>query len=211
MLLKEACIESLPQALAAERQGADRLELCSRLDVGGLTPGAALVEAVLSSVKIPVMLMIRCREGNFCYSPAEMEEMLRQIAAFKSMGSPQLAGFVTGVLTEDATVDVKALRRLTAAAHPYPITFHKAIDACAEPLAAIRVLKTQPGVSRVLSSGGAATALAGAGVLRSMIQEAGNDLTLIAAGKVTHENLETVHKLIGAREYHGRLIVGRLD
>ncbi|RME01229.1 MAG: copper homeostasis protein CutC [Bacteroidetes bacterium] len=210
MPLKEACVESLQEALAAERQGADRLELCSRLEVGGLTPGVELAQEVLNAVSIPVMLMIRCREGDFCYSPAEVDEMLRQIATFKALNSPQLAGFVTGALTEVGTVDVPTLSRLADAAQPSPITFHKAIDECPDPLAAIQVLKTLPGITRVLSSGGASTAQGGAEMLMSMIAAAGENLTIIAAGKVTHENLAALHHSIGASEYHGRLIVGNL-
>ncbi len=211
MLIREACIESLEQALAAERQGADRVELCSRLEVGGLTPGIELVQKVLSAVKIPVMLMVRCRAGNFCYNPAELDEMLHQIATFKNLNNPQLAGFVTGALTPDRAVDVPAMNKLAEEAAPHPVTFHKAIDECSDPVHATEVLKTIPGATRILSSGGASTALEGTEMLKSMIKAAGEDLIIIAAGKVTNENLEKVHNAIGAREYHGRLIVGKLD
>ena len=211
ILIKEACIESLEQAIAAQQQGANRLELCTRLDLGGLSPGTALVKEVLEAVSIPVMVMVRNRAGDFCYSPAELREMLSQIEILKALQSRTIAGFVTGALTPEGRVDVEAMKQLAERAAPYPITFHKAIDHSHHLLQALQTLKTIPGITGVLSSGGAGTALEGAPVLRAMIQRAGAGLTIIAAGKITRENLAEVHRAIGGREYHGRLIVGPLS
>lgn len=211
MLLKEVCCETLEQSMIAERRGADRLELCAELKVGGLTPELELARDVLRFVNIPVMVMIRCRAGDFCYSSTEINTMASQIEAFKGMAGNKPAGFVLGALTPDKAIDVPATAHLAKVAAPYPVTFHKAIDECRHPVAALQLLKTIPGITRVLSSGGQATAIEGAPNLRAMIAAAGQDLTVVVAGRVTSENLAEVHRTIGGCEYHGRLIVGQLN
>ncbi len=203
-MILEACVETLDQCILAEKSGAHRVELCADLDVGGLTPSRELIEAVLAKLTIPVMAMIRPRGGNFVYSDEELEEMKRQIDFCKTAG---VAGVVFGFLTEKNEVDVEKTAEFARLAQPLLVTFHKAIDDTPDPVEATKILARIPGIQRILTSGGAATALEGKEVLRKMIAAAGEGLTILAAGKVTAENLAEVHQAVGAREYHGKRIV----
>ncbi len=203
-LILEACVETLEQCILAEKNGADRLELCADLSVGGLTPSRELLDSVMAAVKIPVMAMIRPRAGNFVCSEEEIEEMKHSILVCKTAG---VAGVVFGCLTPDGRIDVAQTSELVRFALPLSVTFHKAIDETPDPVAATSTLKQIPGIQRILTSGGAATALEGQEVLRKMIEAAGEGLTILAAGKVTSENLADVHHAVGAKEYHGKRIV----
>lgn len=203
-LLLEACVETAEQARQAQVNGARRIELCSALNVGGLTPSRELTEATMRDLSIPVMIMIRPRAGNFVYTEAEMDEMKRSILMGKELG---VSGFVFGCLTPGHEIDLEKTSELVRFALPSRVTFHKAIDETPDPVAATRLLAQIPGIQRILTSGGAATALEGKEVLKKMIAAAGDRLTILAAGKVTAENLKQVHAAVGASEYHGRRIV----
>jgi copper homeostasis protein len=124
--LLESVVETVAAARAAEHAGAARLELCSRLADGGLTPAAGLVTAVLERVSIPVFVMVRPRAGDFTYSGAEMAEALHDVAALRMRGAH---GIVLGVLHRDGRVDVERTRRLVERAEGVPVTFHRAFDA----------------------------------------------------------------------------------
>ncbi|HMA23189.1 MAG TPA: copper homeostasis protein CutC, partial [Gemmatimonadaceae bacterium] len=165
----EACVESLEAALAAERGGADRLELCLNLDVGGTTPRAELLAAVKSHVGMPVFTMIRPRGGSFVYTPSDRDEIRRDVAAVREHGAD---GLVLGMLDERGRIDVHGMRDVLADADGLPITFHRAFDEIADQHAALDLLM-ELGVGRVLTSGGAASALEGADAIRSLVEHAG--------------------------------------
>jgi copper homeostasis protein len=203
-MIREACVETVQHAIRAEKLGADRLELCARLDLGGISPPLTLVQEVLKSCTIPVRIMVRPRGGSFVFTRDEIAVMLRYITRCKPAG---IQGFVMGALTPGNRLDIPLINQLADAASPLPVTIHKAIDETADPLAGIESLKSIPGITHVLSSGKAETAIRGAGLLKKMILAAGNDLIVLVAGRITAANLEQVHQLIGAREYHGRKIV----
>src|SRR6476469_8730205 len=156
--LLESVVESVAGARAAEQAGAARLELCSRLADGGVTPPAGLVTAVLERVSIPVFVMVRPRPGDFVYSHAEMHEALKDVTALRMRGA---RGFVVGVLHPDRRIDVERTRTLVDRAQGLPVTFHRAFDEAPDPNAALEDA-IEAGASRVLTSGGAATALDGA-------------------------------------------------
>ena len=124
-IVKEACVERLDEAIFAEKNGADRIELCSRLDLDGLTPHRKMIQDVINSVKIPVKVMIRPRGGNFVYHDQELDVMKEDILYCKRVN---VSGIVFGVLKDDKTVDLIATRLLTDMAAGLEITFHKAID-----------------------------------------------------------------------------------
>jgi copper homeostasis protein len=203
-LLKEACVETLEDALRAQACGADRIELCANLAVGGLTPGDGLILAAKQTLHLPIMVMVRPVAGNFVATRADFEAMKRTIVFCKKV---KVAGVVFGLLTELREVDIPRTTALAELAQPLLVTFHKAIDETADILKSVAALKCIPGIRRILTSGGAATALEGAPVLRQMLAATGPDLTILAAGRVTNENLKEVHRATGAREYHGRRIV----
>lgn len=204
-LIKEACVETYEQAMLAQKNGANRIELCGDLSVGGITPDFALVEKLLAELTIPIMVMVRPRGGNFVYTKEELEEMKATILTFKKM---KVAGVVFGILNKDSTVNIIQTQALAQLAKPLKVTFHKAIDATSDILNEFDKLLKISEIDIVLTSGGKATALEGANVLKKMIELAGEDLTVLSAGKVTSQNLNEVHRMVGGKEYHGRKIVG---
>lgn len=206
--LLEACVDDEIQALNAQRQGANRIELCARLDLDGLTPDEEFIRFALKELHIPVHVMIRPRGGDFVYSEAELEAMRESIAFCKAAGAP---GVVFGVLNSDNTLNMPAIEELAALARPMKVVIHKAIDRTPDPVAALEQLLQAGAADYVLTSGGAPTAKEGAAVLRRMVELGGGRITIIAAGKVTRENLDEMRTLLGAREFHGRLIVGPLS
>ena len=207
-MILEACVDSLSQALHAQALGAHRIELCSRLDVGGLSPSREILARALRQLDIPVKVMIRLRAGDFVYSKEELVLLEREILFCMEAGVKEI---VLGASLPSGMLDIGAIRRLASVAGPMTITVHKAIDLSPDPLADLDDLRSIPNITHILSSGKQPTALEGSALLREMIRSAGDRFTIIAAGKVTKENLASVHKAIGASEYHGKLIVGQLS
>jgi copper homeostasis protein len=207
-LIREACVESFREAERAQELGAERIELCARLDLGGITPSYALIESVKKNLRIPVMVMIRPRGGNFTYDRMELKIMRQNIGMCEQMG---IDGIVFGFLKQSGEIDTTLTRDFTRLAYPLEVTFHKAIDDTPDPVAAVDMLKEIDGVSRVLSSGGAATAFEGATVLNRMISAAEGRLIIMAGGKVTRENLQEMSDIIRTNEFHGKKIVGPLN
>ena len=206
-IVKEACVERLDEAILAEKNGANRIELCSRLDLDGLTPHRNMIKDVINSVKIPVKVMIRPRGGNFVYHDQELDVMKDDILYCKRVN---VSGIVLGVLKEDKTVDLIATRLLSDIASGLEITFHKAIDEASSILTELDRLKSIQAVTNILTSGGADSAMEGCDTIKEMVNRYKGQLTIIAAGKITEQNIIKVHQLTGAQEYHGRKIVGDL-
>jgi copper homeostasis protein len=202
LTLVEAAVETPESALAAERAGADRIELCENLSEGGTTPGEGLIAAVTERTRIPVFVLIRPRAGGFVYSRNEFEEMTRDIERAGSLG---IAGIVTGALTAQGRVNVGLTRALIEAAAGLPVTFHRAIDSAANLPAALEET-IEAGASRVLTSGGAATALEGMDVVAALADQAGDRIAVVAAGGIREHNVRDVIARTGVREVHARLI-----
>ena len=207
-ILKEACVESFSEALAAQERGADRIELCDNLAVGGTTQSYGTIKKALETLKIPVFPIIRARGGNFCYSQEEMEIMKEDIKMCKSLGAK---GIVIGMLKENEEtgkkeIDWEVLKEVVELAHPMEITFHKAIDELENPVEVIDEL-VKIGVKRILTSGTKATALEGREILNQMLAKADGRITIVVAGGVTTENFAEVSKNIVSTEYHGKKIV----
>lgn len=201
--LKEACVESFFEAKEAEKRGADRIELCDNLSMGGTTPSYGTIKKTLEKLKIPVFPIIRPRGGDFCYSSDEIEIMKEDIKICKSLGAK---GVVLGMLTEDKKIDFELVKEFVSLAAPMEVTFHKAIDELENPIEAIDSL-AEAGIKRILSSGTKATALEGVDILNKMINKAGDRITIVVAGKVTSENFKEVSEKIVSSEYHGKIIV----
>ena len=206
-IVKEACVERLDEAILAEKNGADRIELCSRLDLDGLTPHRKMIQDVINSVKIPVKVMIRPRGGNFVYHGKELDVMKEDILYCKRVN---VSGIVFGVLKDDKTVDLIATRLLTDMAAGLEITFHKAIDEVSSIFTELDRLRSIKEITNILTSGAADSAMRGSHTLKEMVTRYKGQLTIISAGKITEQNIVKVHELIGAQEYHGRKIVGNL-
>ncbi|MFL3008888.1 MAG: copper homeostasis protein CutC [Candidatus Neomarinimicrobiota bacterium] len=189
--IREVCIDSIDQAMKAERQGADRLELCSALHLDGLTPKINEVYKVIKIIQIPIKVMVRCRDGNFIYNDGEISKMEEEIDLFKSMGVQEI---VTGALTESNYIDQNATRRLVNRANPMKVTFHKAIDYTDDMLGQINILSKIKGINSILTSGGAESALKGVNKINKIINKFGSRFRIIAAGSITNKNLEILSK-----------------
>lgn len=199
--LLEISVESLEAALAAERGGADRIELCANLSIGGVTPSIALLRAVRAQVRIPIFSMVRPRAGDFVYSVAEFSEMRRSIADAQESG---MDGVVLGVLMKDHRVDVERTQELVEFAKPLPVTFHRAFDEAADLRRALEGV-IQTGAGRILTSGGAKSALEGATVLAELIVAAGDRLSIVPGAGISASNILLVAEQTGAREFHSGL------
>ena len=202
-MIKEACVESFEKALEAQSNGANRIELCENLAVGGTTPSYGTVKICLEKLNIPIFPMIRARGGNFVYSKDEIEIMKEDIKIFKELG---VKGVVLGCLTSDNKIDLELTKELVDLAYPMEVTFHKAIDEILNPLDYIDDL-VNIGIKRILTSVGEVTALEGKDLINEMIKKSNGRLKIVVAGKVTKGNLNGLSNLISADEFHGKLIV----
>lgn len=207
-MIKEACVETFKEAVMAEELGANRIELCSDLASDGLTPSFELMQKTCSKLKIPVMVMIRPRPGNYVYSEKEIDQMKSEIDLAKKASA---FGVVFGLINSDNKIDVKNTKILAEYALPLQVTFHKAIDEMENPVEGVSVLKEITGIKRILTSGGKPTAKEGQETIRKMIEVGGEQITILVAGKVLDSNVEEIQKLTGAKELHGRRIVGLLS
>ena len=200
-MLLEVCANSLESAIAAQKGGAHRIELCQDLMVGGLTPDLDTLKQVKAQIDIPVYVLIRCRAGDFCYSEEElalMQDQIRQVAGL------QFPGVVFGCLDAQGQVDQDATTRLMEAAGYMDVTFHKAFDEVPDQLEALDCLRDL-GIQRILTSGGKNTALEGVEALADLVDEASEDLIIMPGGGIRPANLETIMET-GAREYHSACI-----
>lgn len=200
-LLLEISVESVEAAAAAERGGADRIEVCSELSVGGPTPQVALIHAVRQQIQIPIFVMIRPRPGDFVYSPAEFAQMKKSIAAARDAGAN---GLVLGILKPNRTVDIHRTRELVELAQPLPVTFHRAFDACPGLSQALEDV-ARSGASRILTSGGAANALEGADNITMLVAAAGQRITILPGAGIHAGNILQVAAATQAREFHSGL------
>jgi copper homeostasis protein len=196
--LLEIAVASFGRAIAAERAGADRLELCANLEMGGLTPSLELIRQVRAAVKIPIHVLVRPRAGNFVYNSVEIAQMKEEIVA---LGGENVQGIVTGVLPPDGSVDVQRTRELVVLAWPMQVTFHRAFDETKDLTAALEDI-VLTGALRILTSGGATDALSGASVLRSLLQQARNRIGILPGGGLHAGNIAEVARVTGARELH---------
>ena len=197
----EVCVDSTASALAAKRGGADRLELCADLIIGGTTPSLALVRQVKAETGLPVRALLRPRFGDFCYDRYELAQMAETAAALVQAGAD---GIVTGVLTPEGELDADALRPIYAAARaaakaagrPVVCTLHRAFDVCKDPFAALEAAKAL-NLDTILTS-----APAGASLLRRLVEAAGPDLEILVGAGVTPTNLPALAAETGAHAFH---------
>jgi len=211
--LLEISVDGVDKAVAAERGGADRIELCADLSVGGLTPSRELLRSVRERVHIPIYSMIRPRAGDFVCSDAEFAEMERSIAIARECG---MDGVVLGILKKNRRIDMARTRRLVDLARPLPVTFHRAFDETPDSARALEEV-IQTGAARILTSAGAKTALQGAAKLaalgaaaRDRVSGVANPLQpdriiFIPGAGITHSNIVEVAQKTGAIEFHAGL------
>ncbi|MDO5034988.1 MAG: copper homeostasis protein CutC [Actinomycetaceae bacterium] len=204
MTVLEICVQDLGGVLAARDFGADRVEVCEDLSVGGLTPSLGLVEGSLALGRVDVQVLVRPRAGDFVHDEAEVAQILRSIAGFSRLreGAGVNLGFVVGALRGDGRINVEAARAFRDAAGDAPLTFHRGFDEAPDLFEALDQL-LELGYDRVLTTGGDGS-VADTAMLRALQERAGEELTVLASGGLRSHNVARAIRESGAREVHMR-------
>lgn len=197
-MILEIAANSVASALAAQEGGAGRIELCTALELGGLTPSHAQIALVRERVGIPLYVLIRPRAGDFLYSDIECELMLRDIETCVALGCD---GVVLGVLDAEGNVDIARCRTLVAAAGKLGVTFHRAFDLSRDPAQALEDIVAL-GCERILTSGTQASAPDGVTLIRALVVQAAGRLAVMPGAGVTAQNIVALAAATGAHEFH---------
>lgn len=196
----EACCQDLGSLRRAVQAGANRIEFCSDLAIGGVTPPYLLARSALALAgNVPVNVLIRPRGGNFVYTQEEVDRMLESVSVFKTIG---VNGVVIGALKADGSVDTDTVSRLVREAGSLDITFHRAFDESADLKKALEDV-IGLGIKRVLTSGGCPTAYEGRFVLRDLVRKAAGRITVMPGCGVRASNIDEIASVTGAVEFHG--------
>lgn len=196
--LLEACVDSVSSALAAVRGGADRLELCSNLIIGGTTPDIALYKEIRKYTDIPIRVLLRPRFGDFCYDGYEYSIILENIAMYKDAGAN---GIVIGSLNPDGTLNTKQMEGFVKAAGHMGITLHRAFDMCSDGMDAMGLAK-EIGVDTILTSGQESSCIKGRDMIRQMVDVAGTDMTILVGAGVNASVIRQMYEDTRATAYH---------
>lgn len=194
----EVCVDSVDAAVAAERGGAARVELCSDLLEGGLTPSHGTIEVARARLGIKIMSMVRPRGGDFCYTEAEFDVMRHDVTAAKALGAD---GIVLGLLNPDGTVDRARTAELIALARPLPVTFHRAFDMTRDPFEAFDTLIAL-GVDRVLTSGQEPSVLEGIDLIAALVERAAGRIIVMPGGGITERTAPKIVRALKVGEMH---------
>jgi copper homeostasis protein len=186
---------------AAVAGGADRVELCSALSEGGLTPSHGLIKRCREKFKVTIFPIIRPRGGDFLYTEDEFEIMKSDVLWCKEIGCD---GVVVGFLNEDGSIDKKKTSRIVQLAYPMEVTFHRAFDRCVDPLNALEDI-IEVGCQRILTSGQQQKAFDGAALIKEMIAKADNRIIIMPGSGVRPDNIKALEEATGAVEFHASL------
>lgn len=197
--LIEVCVSTIEDAILAANLGADRLELSAALETDGVTPSLGMLQEVVNAVSIPVVTLIRLRSGDFVYNPREIKAMLRDTELAMECGSQAIA---VGCLTPEQRIDVAAMRSFAQAVGGENCVCHRAFDQCANLISSADQL-CELGYRRILTSGGAANAIAGTESLRELKLRVGNWIEVLVAGGVSPDNVAEIVRRTGCRQLHG--------
>jgi copper homeostasis protein len=200
-MVLEICVDSVESAMAAQSGGAQRVELCSSLIEGGVTPSSGLIGAVRECLLIPVVTIVRPRGGDFFYSSEEFAVIKKDIAAARNLGAN---GVALGVLLRDGQVDIERTRELVELARPMEVTFHRAIDWAPQMEEALEQV-IEAGADRILTSGGAQTAMLGVNRIARMVAKADRRIGVIVCGTVRKDNIGEIARRTNAFEFHASL------
>jgi copper homeostasis protein len=206
-ILVEACAGSVADIERAMAAGADRVELCSALELGGLTPSIGLVETAMAASPIPVVVMLRPRAGGFRYDRHEFAAMLRDAERFLELGA---SGVVFGTLNEHGQIDVARCGELLRSAGAVQTIFHRAFDFVPDQRAALDTL-IELGISRVLTNGGKPTAAEGAAAIRELISHAAGRIEVMPAGGINADNVLEIVLATGCNQVHVGASTSQVD
>ena len=201
---KEACVDNIDAAINVEKKGADQIELCSRLDLDGLTPSKKLILQTIRRVSIPIKVMIRSRPGNFTYNQNDVNTMLDSIEFCQKNGINEIA---FGALNSNMKIDEKIINQIVSKYTELNITFHKAIDLVDNQINEIQQLLKFDQIKAVLTSGGKKNAVDGQENIKKLFERFKDEIDIIAAGSITNKNIKKIHKTLGLKIYHGKKIV----
>ena len=194
----EICVDSVEGAMAAQRGGADRVELCDNLMEGGTTPSGGCIKLARENLRLGLQVIIRPRGGDFLFSDVEFGVMAEDIRLVKALGAD---GVVIGCLTSAGDIDVARTAKLIDLARPMNVTFHRAFDMCRDPRQGLEEL-IRLGVDRVLTSGQEASVLEGLDLIRELHQQAAGRIILMPGGGLTVRNVKKIVDLSGVSEVH---------
>jgi copper homeostasis protein len=203
-ILVEAAVDTFAGALAAQAEGVHRIELCGPLHDGGTTPSAGLIARCSEKLLVSVHVLIRPRAGDFVYSDDDIEIMSKDIAVAKEFG---VDGVVIGALTAEGEIDAETMSQLITMASPVRVGFHRAFDKVRDQDEALELLVSLQ-VDHILTSGGAETAMAGAGRIQQLVERAGDRIGIIAGGSITATNAAELVRKTGVGIVHGRAFQG---
>ena len=203
--LLECATDSVESALAAAKGGADRLELCANLIIGGTTPTLALYDEVRSHSDIPLFILIRPRFGDFLYTDYEANVICREIKMFQKAGAE---GVVIGRLNKDGSLNVEHMKRFIDSANDMSITLHRAFDMCADPFATLKQAR-ELGVNTILTSGQAPSSLEGIDLYEKLIEKANGEISILAGGGIKASTIEKLLKQTSLTAFHmsGKIVV----
>lgn len=209
-MLLEIAVFNAEDAVVAVNIGANRIELCSNYEAGGITCSKEILYEIRRQVNIPIFPIIRPRAGNFCYNQSEFELMRQEVLLCKQLGYD---GIVSGILNDDKTVDIVRTKELVGLANPLPVTFHRAFDEASNPFEAVEdIIKC--GCKRILTSGQQKTAFEGKQLIKELIKKANDRIIIMPGGGVRSSNIVSLLEYTNASEFHSAAInpaSGRLD
>lgn len=199
--LEIACF-NLESALIAQKAGADRVELCAKMSVGGTTPTIEMIQQARENLAIDLHVMIRPRGGNFVYSDVEFEQMKSEIETIKKLG---VNGFVFGILNEDKTINIEKNKVLVEFSTPFPCSFHRAFDAVLNVEKALEDV-VSCGFLTILTSGTFPNVMEGKEVLKQLVNQAKNRIEIMPGGGLRSTNISALDEMVSANWYHSSAI-----
>lgn len=194
----ECCVDSVESAIAAKKGGADRIELCSALVIGGLSPSQALYWKIREQVDLPIRVLLRPRFGDFCYTDFEHEIIKEEIRSFRKLGAD---GIVIGTMKPDGTLNVEQMKELIEEAKGMPVTLHRAFDMCQDPFVTLEEAK-ELGISTILTSGQKNTCVDGMELLKELVEKAQGETEILVGGGVDASVLPMLAEKTKAKAYH---------
>lgn len=197
-ILFEVCVDSIESSLIAGQSGADRIELCADLNIGGVTPSYGTIKTVLDRLSIPVYVLIRPRSGDFLYTSPEYDVMKQDILFCKEAGA---RGIVTGILNQDGTIDRTRSQELIDLARPMSVTFHRAFDFTRDAIESLDLL-IEMGVDRLLTSGQETDAYSGINMIKKLVEHSSGRIIIMPGGGVNEQNIREIIKSTGVKEIH---------
>lgn len=194
----ECCVDSVESAIAAKKGGADRIELCSALVIGGLSPSQALYQKIREQVDIPIRVLLRPRFGDFCYTDFEHEIIKEEIKSFRNLGAD---GIVIGTMKPDGTLNLEQMKEFIKEAQGMPVTLHRAFDMCKDPLVTLEEVR-KLGISTILTSGQKNTCVDGIELLKELVEKAQGETEILIGGGVDASVIPMLAEKTKAKVYH---------